>query len=93
LRSATVQKVAIDGNPDRVPMNQLFGVVLGDPTQSGGEIAMPAKNRCRAALCVLVTLLSAGCEVVLFEHPLSDEKTSKPDERLLGDWTPFHERR
>ena len=35
-----------------------------------------------ATVCLLVML---GCDV-RSKHPLSDEKTSKPDVKLLGDW-------
>ncbi|HLA83951.1 MAG TPA: hypothetical protein VJL29_04080 [Thermoguttaceae bacterium] len=35
------------------------------------------------ALCLLVMF---GCSAVTSKHPLSDEKTSKPDTRLLGTW-------
>jgi hypothetical protein len=36
-------------------------------------------------------LLSASCESVLVERPLSDAKTSVFDERLLGEWIPAKE--
>jgi hypothetical protein len=36
-------------------------------------------------------LLSASCEMVLMERPLSDAKTSVFDGRLLGEWIPFKE--
>jgi hypothetical protein len=45
------------------------------------------------AICMAsaAALLSASCEAVLMEHPLSDAKTSVFDERLLGEWIPATE--
>jgi hypothetical protein len=45
------------------------------------------------ALCMAsaASLLSASCEAVLMERPLSDAKTSVFDERLLGEWIPATE--
>jgi hypothetical protein len=46
----------------------------------------------RAMLCALRLLLPValasltGCQWVVSKHPLSDEKTSQIDERLLGKW-------
>jgi hypothetical protein len=33
-------------------------------------------------------LLIAGCTTISSENPLSDPETSKPDEKLFGEWTP-----
>jgi hypothetical protein len=42
----------------------------------------------RAPLLLLLVVLasSTGCQWVVSKHPLSDEKTSQIDERLLGKW-------
>jgi len=42
-------------------------------------------------LTIAASLTLASCESVLMERPLSDEKTSVFDERLLGEWIPATE--
>jgi hypothetical protein len=37
-------------------------------------------------LAALGLIAAAGCELPVSVHPLSDEKTSKIDERLIGTW-------
>lgn len=52
---------------------------------------MRASRPLLAVLPALAGLLLAGCGGVEFDHPLSDEKTSTVDERLIGVWEPTRE--
>jgi len=52
---------------------------------------MRAPRHRHALLVALSGLLLAGCGAVEFDHPLSDEKTSVVDERLIGFWEPTEE--
>jgi hypothetical protein len=47
---------------------------------------MIGKRRYFARVVVTSALLCLASCTLLTEHPLSDEKTSKPDEGLIGDW-------
>jgi hypothetical protein len=48
-----------------------------------------AMIRAALLLCPMALVSLTGCQWVVSKHPLSDEKTSQIDERLLGKWEFF----